>query len=911
MKTKLIWTGCLLAAAAFLLGGCVEEMPGAQSEVKALSNVHATLSEAETRAYLTDGNAVRWGYRDKIGVFSDQTTQIVPFECYTSDETGGEFRTDTPVSGHTFYAVYPYGEDIRVVEDRKIAYRLNSVQEFEDSSFDPASCPMVATSTNTEFMFRQTCGLIRIKLKGTMRVNKVILTSNDGTPIAGDGFIDFSEEIPLFRLDGQAESLTDHITVQGAKLLNTDQETSFYFVVPEVTLEKGFNISIIDLAQGELTVTMRTDKPVDIRRATITTFKAVDTELEMQLDEEENRRALIALYDAMGGPNWTRQENWCTDAPLSEWEGVRTDSGGRVLSLVLNDNNLTGSIPKEIGDLAWLEFLYLNNNNLTGTIPAEMSRLSNLQYLNVGNNRFSGALPAELTATDWWKRFGWNFVNSLFLFDFDTYNLYIQDFTCPDMDGNMINSLSFVKGNKYTIYYEWTADLFTTNGSPVQNVATAYQRYRNLGLNVLGLCTDADEYQDLAQEYRRKYGMVWPVMVNNDPFDIWNCFGSRRVNVVYLFDENGKLLYYNGIHGDENLLPMLEELLGPGEVYESTDYSADGTYHPLHDASKTGAKPIHVVLMGDGFSDRQIKSGLYGELMYQAMKAFFMQEPFYSHRDYFTVSYVDVVSKHEGVMEGNETALECYLGSGTTIGGSDARCREYAAKVPALKNDLGEALIVVLANTVEYHGTCYMYADEDYRGDYGGGHAVAYTTLAEPELVNIGTAIHEAAGHGFAKLADEYVSSFKEIPEDRKSLNLELNGKFGWYKNIDYTDDVTKVAWSKYIGDERYAGENIGVFLGGDGYAFGIWHPTENSLMNNNTGEFNAPSREAIYYRIHKLAYGDSWTYNHEEFVEWDMNRMRLMTRSVSSQAEAAGPTAPPVVITGHWENGQFVGRRQ
>ena len=40
--------------------------------------------------------------------------------------------------------------------------------------------------------------------------------------------------------------------------------------------------------------------------------------------------------------------------------------------------------------------------------------------------------------------------------------------------------------------------------------------------------------------------------------------------------------------------------------------------------------------------------------------------------------------------------------------------------------------------------------------------------------------------------------------------------------------------------------------------------------VRGSDGEFNAPSREAIYYRIHKLAYGDSWVYNFEDFATWD-----------------------------------------
>ena len=111
----------------------------------------------------------------------------------------------------------------------------------------------------------------------------------------------------------------------------------------------------------------------------------------------------------------------------------------------------------------------------------------------------------------------------------------------------------------------------------------------------------------------------------------------------------------------------------------------------------------------------------------------------------------------------------------------------------------------------------------------------------------------------------------------------------------------------KFIADERYRSENIGAFLGGDRYMLGIWHPTENSIMNDNTGEFNAPSREAIYYRIHKLAYGESWNYDYEEFVNWDLARRRVTTRTLSTPTKTTEPTVAPVVIKGHWRNGAFI----
>ena len=76
--------------------------------------------------------------------------------------------------------------------------------------------------------------------------------------------------------------------------------------------------------------------------------------------------------------------------------------------------------------------------------------------------------------------------------------------------------------------------------------------------------------------------------------------------------------------------------------------------------------------------------------------------------------------------------------------------------------------------------------------------------------------------------------------------------------------------------------------------------------MNDNTGGFNAPSREAIYYRIHKLAYGESWTYDYEDFVNWDLNQRARSRVSVVPQKKYP-PTAPPVIIKARWENGRFV----
>ena len=108
------------------------------------------------------------------------------------------------------------------------------------------------------------------------------------------------------------------------------------------------------------------------------------------------RAALTALYDATVGPGWTNSTNWKTAAPLGQWHGVRTDAIGRVIALNLRENELTGTIPPELGNLTRLQELYLNNNDLTGPIPLELGHLTHLLRLDLSQNALAGTIPPEL-----------------------------------------------------------------------------------------------------------------------------------------------------------------------------------------------------------------------------------------------------------------------------------------------------------------------------------------------------------------------------------------------------------------------------------------------------------------------------------------------------------------------------------
>ena len=121
----------------------------------------------------------------------------------------------------------------------------------------------------------------------------------------------------------------------------------------------------------------------------------VDCATQTEIPETECD-ALVAVYNSTDGANWSDNTGWLqTDTPCS-WYGITCANGTNVTDIDSFDNNLTGYIPAEIGNLSSLVGLNMRFNQLSGNIPATIGNLTLLQALYLGENQLSGSIPVEI-----------------------------------------------------------------------------------------------------------------------------------------------------------------------------------------------------------------------------------------------------------------------------------------------------------------------------------------------------------------------------------------------------------------------------------------------------------------------------------------------------------------------------------
>ena len=185
----------------------------------------------------------------------------------------------------------------------------------------------------------------------------------------------------------------------------------------------------------------------------------------------------------------------------------------------------------------------------------------------------------------------------------------------------------------------------------------------------------------------------------------------------------------------------------------------------------------------------------------------------------------------------------------------------------------------MIPNTEDYGGVTYMWDD---------GTAIAYCPMSDYgyPLDFRGVVQHEAGGHGFGKLGDEYIyhtsfissctctccfhpSSWDSEHSRNEYMNLSLSGK------------MSDVPWRDFIFHEKYS-NFVDIFEGGYMHSRGVFRSEQNSCMNNEIPYYSTISRYSIVKRIMEYA-GEEFSF--DKFVENDIIEV-VNTESTKSAGE-------------------------
>ena len=199
--------------------------------------------------------------------------------------------------------------------------------------------------------------------------------------------------------------------------------------------------------------------------------------------DPQDSLALVALYNYTNGDSWTNNSGWLTDS-VYKWYGITINSEGRVTGIDLHNNNLTGQIPNEIGNLDKLLQLNLSQNSLSDTIPNAIGNLIELRTLYLYENQLSGPIPKkiyDLTMLNYLNLSNNNLSSSISNLIGNLTNLYLLNLS----NNQLFGQIPYEIGNlTHLVYLSLSNNQFT--GSIPESIGNLiYLHYLNLANNQL------------------------------------------------------------------------------------------------------------------------------------------------------------------------------------------------------------------------------------------------------------------------------------------------------------------------------------------------------------------------------------------------------------------------------------------
>ena len=327
-------------------------------------------------------------------------------------------------------------------------------------------------------------------------------------------------------------------------------------------------------------------------------------------------------------------------------------------------------------------------------------------------------------------------------------------------------------------------------------------------------------------------------------------------------------------------------------TFDITQYDYDkeeDSEHILQRATKGNNGGINITFVGDGYSAKDIYDGAYEADVKEGIEYFFGLEPYKTYREYFNVNIDFALSYESGVCSNVNMWRTTKFNS--TYGANNGRLLVHENDVVSYilngvdgaitADNINQSLIICLMNSDAYEGVTSLWPT---------GAAVAFMPHCRGDYPNDyrGLMQHEAAGHGFGKLADEYIYHNDYIQKCPCVCcghvgEVEWGQSLGWYRNLSLSGKYSTVEWRHLIFHDNY-GDIVDIYEGAFFHSRGIYRSEVNSCMNNNIPYFNSISRQAIVERIKAYA-GEEFSF--EDWVANDSREVGEFTRSSSNVVES------------------------
>lgn len=862
MSSRFVRTMLCTIAASAVLAGCVKEVEQPQGTEENLHEVvfHAGW-DAETKTVLQEDGNIFWEPADSIVLYAMHLTEYGSswssraklISSNESSSANAEFFFDDEIGPgnisvimgtHNYCAISPYNIDNQAFTSASgsiyLHYVLPMVQTATAESFDRNAFVCYAASTDTSLKFRNLCGGIKFSVSQD-GIKEVAFRYGDETRMSGqcDATVEPNGEISI------ASGGTNEVIVRAPGDSYLEKGKYYYAVMSPSESDSPMYVTY---RKDDSEATYITNGHTSIKRSTFKRLYDKDRDLVFTtikkgailnrlLPESEDRSTITEVYfhpssDVTSGINLGTEES-----------PVYFVKEGSVVHYYTPEEHflLNNTVDDVLDEVSFNWWRSLEKADLTGV---DVSRLTDLSY-------FFADCPM---------------LRTLDLRGFDTSNAFNMDhmfYGCKNLE---------------------TIDISSFNTASVTNMSAMFGECRLLReLNLSSFNTE--KCTDMSWMFTHcisleKLDLSNMNIPDNCPIDNISlnlgihrkhcsirCSANTKVRLTEIrsgISQYAMARYYTWILPGEDFPIDNDPFIG---YYTSSDYSKDMTSKRIHAATK--GKGLDIVIMGDAYSDRLISDGSYDRDMTNAIEQIFSEEPLKSLKEFFNVYVTYAVSEHESI--DGRTALNLVVGetSSDISGGTDGTVDMY---IRATLPDYGREYMtgrpipftIILSNCHKHGGVTKFFTS---------GSSLVMTSLGVSDELFHAVICHEF-GHAVGLLADEYDEEGASFTEPWQIYDFRDQESKGFLPNIDITSDPSRVKWSRLLNDDRFSGQGLGIFEGGYArYAYGVWRPTENSIMNDALTGFNAPCREAIYKRVHELAF-DNWTYDYENFVSFDQECM-------------------------------------